>query len=117
MELWQLALGLAGVAISVGVPMMARDRAMMTMIGSTRSDWERAITSAKEDSHKLLDAATNAIHDRIGRVRDEYVRRDDLDGHLGRWDKQFDDLRGEMRRNSDATNKQLSEIMKLLQGK
>ena len=51
---------------------------------------------------------------RLDRVRDEYVRRDDLDGHLQRFEKQFDDIRGEMRRGSEATEKKLDEIRNLL---
>lgn len=114
METWQLLISFAGLMVALGIPAMARDRTMMGMIGSTRSDWERALSTAKDDTRKMVDAAIAPIHDRISRVRDEYVRRDDLDGHLGRWDKQFDDLRGEMRRQSDATNKRLDEITKLL---
>lgn len=37
------------------------------------------------------------VHTRINDVRDKYVRRDDLDGHLRRIEKSIDDMREEQR--------------------
>jgi len=39
------------------------------------------------------------LHKRIDDVKDKYVRRDDLDGHITRLDSNFRDLREEMREN------------------
>lgn len=111
MEIWQIAVALIPVVLAA----MARDRSMMTMISGTRNDWQNSIAAAKEDCRKMLDAGTGTLHDRISRVRDEYVRRDDLDGHLQRMEKQFDEVRNEMRRNSENTDKKLDDIRKLLQ--
>jgi len=38
-------------------------------------------------------------HDRIDDVKDKYVRRDDLDGHLTRIDRTVHEIREEMREN------------------
>lgn len=37
------------------------------------------------------------LHERINRVRDDYVRRVDLDGHLSRFDKNFDEIRRDLK--------------------
>lgn len=92
MEVWQLMVGFGGLLVPVVLAAMARDRSLLTMIKQ----------------------ANDTVHDRINRVRDEYVRRDDLDGHLGRWDKQFDDLRAEMRSRGEKTDKTLDEIRNML---
>ncbi|GGA23840.1 hypothetical protein [Neptunicoccus cionae] len=39
------------------------------------------------------------LHKRIDNVKDNYVRRDDLDGHIQRLDGNVRDLREEMREN------------------
>ena len=39
------------------------------------------------------------IHGRIDQVKDDYVRRDDLDGHIQRIDQNVRELRDEMREN------------------
>lgn len=62
-------------------------------------------------------AETNPLHDRVSRVRDEYVRRDDLEGHLRRIDKSFDDVRADIRRGQEETNKRLGEIAAVLKTK
>lgn len=97
-------LAVAGLAIpAIGIA-MARDRSLLTMIQNTKTD---AATATK--------AATDPIHERINRVRDEFVRREDLDGHLLRWDKQFDDLRAELRRSAESTDRKLDEIRSIIQ--
>lgn len=93
MEAWQLALGVGGLLLGIGgflspIVMAARNRdaTLVTMIGQNR-----------EAASEQIKDATDPIHDRINRVRDEYVRRDDLDGHLRRIDKQMDELKTEVR--------------------
>ncbi len=56
----------------------------------------------------------DVAHDRINRVRDEYVRRDDLQGHLMRIEKQFDDMRDQIQRGQEATEKKLDKIEGML---
>jgi hypothetical protein len=103
MELWHIFLGIGAVLTPFILAAMARDRALLTMI-----------STVKDDTSQQIKAATDPVHERINRVRDEFVRRDDLEGHLGRWDRQFEDLRTEMRRNSDFVGEQLREIMNRL---
>lgn len=54
-------------------------------------------------------ASVAVLHSRVDDVKERYVRRDDLDGHLSRMDKKMDDIRSEMRINHqqviDALNK------------
>lgn len=61
-----------------------------------------------------IEAKTAPLHERVNRVRDEYVRRDDLDGHLSRMEKQFDDIRSEMRRGSAQVEQRLNEVIVML---
>lgn len=110
MEVWQIAVSAGGVLTPVILAAMARDRTLFTMIGSVKAD----VSKVKTEVGQQIKSAVDPVHERINRVRDEFVRRDDLEGHLNRWEKQFDDLRAEMRRNNENLNTQLSEIAKLL---
>lgn len=58
-----------------------------TIIGSFRNLASR-ITSGHSD-----------LHGRIDKVKDDYVRRDDLDGHIRRLERSVSELREEMRIN------------------
>ncbi len=44
-----------------------------------------------------ITASNRALHQRIDEVKDTYVRRDDLDGHILRLENSVRDLREEMR--------------------
>lgn len=103
MELWQLALGVGGFLTPIALAALARDRSLMTMMTS--------VQTAVADQIK---SATDPIHERVNRIRDEFVRRDDLDGHLARWDKRFDEMRADMQRNNDEMKKTLKEITTML---
>lgn len=46
-----------------------------------------------------ISAKIGALHTRVDEVKEKYVRRDDLDGHLTRMDKAVYELREEMRDN------------------
>lgn len=46
-----------------------------------------------------ISAGNRDIHKRIDDVKEKYVRRDDLDGHIQRLDGNVRDLREEMREN------------------
>lgn len=106
MEVWHLFIGVGAILIPAVLATMARDRALMTMIGQNQNDTKSAI-----------EAATAPIHERINRVRDEYVREDHLNSHLDRIDKRFDNLSDEMRRHSDKVDKGFGEMRRLLQGR
>lgn len=76
MEPWaQVLVGVGSLLTPIVLAAFARDRALMGMINSQ----------------------TSQIHERINRTRDDFVRRDDLAEHLSRLDKQFDDMRADLR--------------------
>ncbi len=70
---------LVGIVVSAGLALVA------ALIGSFRNLAARISTGSRE------------LHRRIDRVKDDYVRRDDLDGHIQRLDGNLRDLREEMR--------------------
>lgn len=107
METWQIA---ATLLISVGAlftPIVlaarSRDTSLMTMIAG-----------AKEDMGRQIKDAADPLHERVNRIRDEYVRRDDLDAHLARVEKRFDEIHHQIQRHSDMTEKRLTEIVTTL---
>ena len=57
------------------------------------------------------------LHERINRVREEYVRRDDLDGHLQRIDGNVNELRREIADSHRDVTKRLDAIVERLPGK
>lgn len=76
MEPWvQVLIGVGSLLTPMVIAAFARDRALMGMINSQ----------------------TSQIHERINRTRDDFVRRDDLAAHIARLDKQFDDVRQDLK--------------------
>lgn len=51
------------------------------------------------------------LHARINKVREDYVRRADLDGHIQRLDRNVDDLREEIRQSRTETNQRLDTLI------
>jgi len=86
--------GLSIVAIVGGL--IARDRALMRQI----SDGDAAV-------QKLSDGHVANLHERINKTRDEFVRRDALDGHLARIDKNIAGMYAEQ----NETNRRIDEFM------
>jgi len=72
---------LVGIAVSLSVSII------MAFIGGFRNLASRISTSNRE------------LHQRVDDVKEKYVRRDDLDGHLQRIDENVRDIRDEMREN------------------
>ena len=52
-----------------------------------------------------------ALHTRIDEVKDKYVRRDDLDGHIRSLETQVGQLREEQRQASHDVNSRLDTII------
>lgn len=106
-ETWQivatLLLSVGGLLTPIVLAAMARDKSLMSMI-----------SGAKEDMAAHINAATAPLHERVNRVRDEYVRRDDLDGHLRRFEKSMDEVKSQLMRQSEKTEARLSEIAALI---
>lgn len=79
---------------------IARDRYILGLISKNH-----------EGSIKAIQEATSETHERINRVKDEYVRRVDLDGHIVRLDRSVNALAEEMRSSTVATNQRLDAIL------
>lgn len=99
MDFWQLAIAIASLAIAIGVPVIARDRSLMAMIGDAKEAARRAATDVARE-----------LHERVNRVREEYVRRDDLDGHLQRIDQRINELRADQRAHAEEQRTALKEL-------
>lgn len=54
------------------------------------------------------------LHDRVNRVRDEYVRRVDLDDHVKQLRDSVRELRDETREASRGTNTRLDQVLAVL---
>ncbi|MGN8022136.1 hypothetical protein ACTJJ7_15640 [Phyllobacterium sp. 22229] len=80
---------------------------LFTFLGGTIIAAFRSLTASRE-------AGDNALHDRINRVRDEYVRRVDHDGQQSRTDDAIKELRDEMREGQRETNRRLDAVLAAL---
>lgn len=56
----------------------------------------------------------NALHTRINRVRETYVRRDDLDGHIQRLESEMKQLRADQKEASKSVSNQLDRLFDML---
>uniref|UniRef100_A0A914Z417 Uncharacterized protein n=1 Tax=Panagrolaimus superbus TaxID=310955 RepID=A0A914Z417_9BILA len=54
------------------------------------------------------------LHERVNRVRDEYVRRVDLDGHVSQLRDGMKELKDEARDSTKETNKRLDQVLAVL---
>lgn len=65
------------------------------------------------DRHVLgkIQSGDDQLHERVNRVRDEYVRRIDLDAHIVRLDASVQKLSEEISRSSTATNQRLDALL------
>ncbi|MBM6397940.1 hypothetical protein ACFW0F_15255 [Brucella anthropi] len=54
------------------------------------------------------------LHDRVNRVRDEYVRRVDLDDHVKQLRDGMKEMRDETREGLKETNKRLDQVLAVL---
>lgn len=54
------------------------------------------------------------LHERINRVREDYVRRDDLDGHIARLEKEVSGLKDDQRASSAALMARLDSLFELI---
>ena len=70
--------------------------------------------------NRLADRITRGdevLHSRINDVREEYVRRSDLDGHLTRVDVQFRELKTEIREQHRDTQQRLDRVLSAVRQK
>jgi predicted heme/steroid binding protein len=66
-----------------------------------------AFGTAMVGAFRNVSAKIANLHGRVDDVKEKYVRRDDLDGHIQRLDGNVRDLREEMREN----HRQLLEVL------
>lgn len=59
----------------------------------------------------MIKTGDDALHERINRVRDEYVRRVDLDAHLADVKNQIRDLRQDIKEGQKDTNDRLDTLL------
>lgn len=67
--------------------------------------------------YRLSDAirkGDDALHTRVNDIRDEYVRRTDLDGHMQRIDGSMRDLRSDMKEQHRDTQRRLDSVLTAL---
>jgi hypothetical protein len=67
--------------------------------------------------YRLADAirkGDDALHERVNDVRDQYVRRSDLDGHMARIDGSMHDLRSDMKEQHRDTQRRLDSVLAAL---
>lgn len=110
LDSWELFFAVIGLLVGIGglltpivLAAMARDRSLIAMVNTTRDDMQRMIAQSADQTHE-----------RINRVRQEYVREDHLNAHLGRIDKRFDDMATELRRSSERVDKGFESIRAML---
>lgn len=85
---------------------------------------DRQFTTMQHQTHEELSSAmreaTDNLHERINRTRDEmaehYVRRVDLNEHLARVEKSIDGIQSEMRENARDTTGRLDAILTAVKG-
>ncbi|ASV84074.1 hypothetical protein CES85_4866 [Ochrobactrum quorumnocens] len=61
-----------------------------------------------------IKAGDDQLHERVNRVRDEYVRRVDLDDHIKQLRVGMKEMRDETREGLKETNKRLDQVLAVL---
>jgi len=101
---WQVIIGFLGLIVVIVGGVIARDRAITNMIHTNHDENTKAIKDGDD-----------ALHERVNRTREEvsngYVRRSDLDGHLGRIEARVAELRQDMKDERRETNARLDVIL------
>lgn len=102
-----LFIGLVSVVVVIVGGVIARDRQITNMIHKNHEE----LTSALNEGDDKLHSRVNELR---SHVTDQYVRRTDLDGHLGRIEKGVTELRHEMREERRDTNQRLDAVLQAL---
>ena len=61
--------------------------------------------------HDEIDAKHNRLSGELRQVRDEYVKRSELDGHIQRLGSDVRELRNEVRQSNEATTARLDALL------
>jgi len=73
-----------------------------------------AIIASHRTTSDKIQKGDEALHDRINRVRDEYVKRADLDSHMARIEANVKELREENREGTREINRRLDQVLTTL---
>ncbi|MDT6938564.1 hypothetical protein RI570_00110 [Brucella pseudogrignonensis] len=73
-----------------------------------------ALIAAFRSLSASMKAGDDALHERINRTRDDYVRRVDLDGHVSQLRDGMKELKDETRDSAKETNKRLDQVLAVL---
>lgn len=103
MEWWQVTVGLGGLLVPVVIAAFARDRQLLGMI-----------QQGKDDTREHVEEAAKGLHERVNRVRDEYVSHREFTGYVQRVEKGFDELKEDLRRQGERTDVQLRELKQMI---
>lgn len=89
-----VVLAIASIAVGAFRAMAARLDKATERLGADLKEGDKELARAIKDGDDKL-------HDRLNRVRDEYVPRRELDEHMQRIDKTLDDIKGGQNRLID----------------
>lgn len=92
------------VLLAIATMLIAAFRALSGKIEKGNSELAKGIKDG--DDH---------LHERVNRVRDEYVKRVDLDGHMTRMETNVKELRDENREGTREINRRLDTVLSTLQ--
>lgn len=96
--MWVITTAIGLITLIGGI--IARDRYILNVISKNN-----------EGAMKAIKESADTINTRVDRVKDEYVRRVDLDGHISRLDGSLRHLTDEMRSSSNTTSQRLDMIL------
>ncbi len=71
------------------------------------------IVTRDRQMSKQIRESEDCLHGRINRVKDEYVRKDDLANQIQRVEAGMKEMRDEMRLNASETTKRLDSLIEL----
>lgn len=102
---WVVGIALTAIGLVVALigGVIARDRQLTTMMDE-----------GDRRSAELIASGDQALHDRISRMQDTYVRSSDLTTHLTYMREHIAKLEVMIHDQSETTARQLNEIMKML---
>jgi len=91
---------------------------LSTFFGGALITAFRSLSSSIKDGDERLAESVKAgddqLHERVNRVRDEYVRRVDLDDHVKQLRDGMKEMRDETREGLKETNKRLDQVLAVL---
>jgi hypothetical protein len=88
---------------------------MVTLVGGIIAR-DRYISASISTGDKAvrdeMDKKVGVLHERVNNTRDEFVRRDDLDGHLGRIEKTINSMHEEQKETNKRIDGFMAEMVK-----